>query len=82
MARTQLSMWKTLFLQHASDELTLQVRLRTMIVRAILDGILTPGAVLPSSRELATLLKISRNTVTLAYQHTAIRIMATPAPHA
>lgn len=71
MPRTQLFMWKTLFQQHASDELTLQVRLRTMIVRAILDGILTPGAVLPSSRELATLLKVSRNTVTLAYQHLA-----------
>ncbi len=34
---------------------------------AILDGLLTPRQVLPSSRELATRLAVSRNTVSLAY---------------
>lgn len=71
MTRSQLSMWKTLFQQHLSPEPTLQGRLRTMVVRAILDGVLGPGTILPSSRKLAALLKISRNTVTLVYQHLA-----------
>lgn len=64
-------MWTTLFSHQTTHEPTLQGRLRTLIVRSILDGILTPGAVLPSSRELSKLLGISRNTVTLAYQHLA-----------
>jgi len=68
MARTQLSMWKTLFTQHPSHEPTLQGRLRTMIVKAILDGVITPGTILPSSRELSNLLQVSRNTVSLVYQ--------------
>ncbi len=71
MSRSQLSMWKTLFTQHPSPEPTLQGRLRTLFVRAILDGVLSPGTVLPSSRELSQLLKISRNTVMLVYQHLA-----------
>ena len=71
MPRSQISMWKTLFQQQPMQEPTLQGRLRTMVVRAILDGVLAPGTVLPSSRELASLLKISRNTVTLVYQHLA-----------
>jgi GntR family transcriptional regulator / MocR family aminotransferase len=48
-------------------ELPLQARLRAAIVRAILDGWLGADASLPSSRELAALLGISRNTVTAAY---------------
>ena len=36
-------------------------------MQAILDGRLSAGAPLPSSRELATLLALSRNTVTSAY---------------
>ena len=71
MPRTQLTMWKTLFAHHPTHEPTLQGRLRTMIVRSILDGVLTPGTVLPSQRALSQLLGISRNTVTLAYQHLA-----------
>lgn len=47
--------------------LPLQGRLRLTIVQAVLDGRLPPGAPLPSSRELARLLALSRNTVTSAY---------------
>lgn len=45
----------------------LQQRLRLAAVKAILDGRLPPGATLPSSRELAKALGLSRNTVTAAY---------------
>ena len=45
----------------------LQQRLRLAAVEAILDGRLPPGATLPSSRELAKALGLSRNTVTSAY---------------
>lgn len=47
--------------------LPLQGRLRLAIVQAILDGRLSSGAALPSSRELSALLSLSRNTVTSAY---------------
>lgn len=45
----------------------LQQRLRLAAVEAILDGRLPPGATLPSTRELAKALGLSRNTVTSAY---------------
>ena len=45
----------------------LQQRLRLSVVQAILDGRLPMGAPLPSSRELAKVLGLSRNTVTAAY---------------
>lgn len=51
---------------HAS--LPLQTRLRLKVVQTILDGHLAGGAALPSSRGLAQMLKISRNTVTAVYQ--------------
>ncbi|MCX8522278.1 MAG: PLP-dependent aminotransferase family protein [Rhodoferax sp.] len=64
-------MWKELFSQHPIHEPTLQGRLRSMIVKAILDGVISPGTVLPGSREMSHLLQVSRNTVSLAYQHLA-----------
>lgn len=48
---------------------SLQTQLRARIVSAISDGVLTPGMRLPSSRALADELNISRNTVSIAYQH-------------
>src|SRR5262245_47952285 len=39
--------------------------------RAILEGKLRPGDLLPPSRELATRLGVSRTTVTLAYDRLA-----------
>jgi GntR family transcriptional regulator / MocR family aminotransferase len=47
--------------------LLLQAQVRRAVVRAILGGRLTSGATVPTSRELAQLLSISRNTVTAAY---------------
>jgi GntR family transcriptional regulator/MocR family aminotransferase len=49
----------------------LQVQLYTSIRGAILDGVLTPGAKLPSSRELATDLGVSRTTAVLAFDRLA-----------
>src|SRR5689334_17391391 len=45
----------------------LQVQLYQRIRRAILDGIIAPGARLPSSRALAADLGVSRTTTVLAY---------------
>jgi GntR family transcriptional regulator / MocR family aminotransferase len=59
--------WATLFELPAQPALPLQTRLRLAVVQAILDGRLGAGAPLPSSRELAALLGLSRNTVTSAY---------------
>ncbi|MEO8525435.1 MAG: PLP-dependent aminotransferase family protein, partial [Caldimonas sp.] len=59
--------WSRLFDLADQPELPLQARLRLAIVHAILGDHLGSGAPLPSSRELATLLRISRNTVTAAY---------------
>ena len=60
--------WGRLFELPGPAALPLQARLRLAVVQAILDGRLGAGAALPSSRELAVLLGISRNTVTAAYQ--------------
>ncbi|KAB7549408.1 winged helix-turn-helix transcriptional regulator, partial [Verminephrobacter sp. Larva24] len=59
--------WTQLFALPEQPALPLQARLRTAVVRAILEEHLRPGALLPSSRELAALLGLSRNTVTSAY---------------
>ena len=53
----------------ALSGLPLQARLRRVMVDAILGGLLPAGTMIPSSRDLAAALSISRNTVTLAYQH-------------
>jgi GntR family transcriptional regulator/MocR family aminotransferase len=59
--------WAQLFELPDTPKLPLQARLRQAVVQAILDGRLSAGAALPSSRELAQLLSLSRNTVTSAY---------------
>ncbi len=59
--------WAQLFQLPEQPALPLQGRLRLAIVQAVLDGRLPAGAPLPSSRELARLLGLSRNTVTSAY---------------
>jgi len=61
-------LWARLFRLGEQPGVALKVRLRRTLVNAILDGQLTPGAAMPSSRDLAALLKIGRNTVTAAYQ--------------
>lgn len=59
--------WERLFALEPGPSLPLQTRLRQAIVQALLDGRLATGAAMPSSRELARLLGLSRNTVTAAY---------------
>ena len=59
--------WATLFQLPPQPALPLQGRLRLAVVQAILDGRLGAGAPLPSSRELAAVLGMSRTTVTSAY---------------
>ncbi|MGE0800460.1 MAG: PLP-dependent aminotransferase family protein [Lautropia sp.] len=59
--------WAQLFALSDRQALPLQARLRSSIVQAILDQRLDGGARLPSSRELAALLGLSRNTVNAAY---------------
>lgn len=61
-------MWKQLLQRSARENLTLQGRIREMLVSAILDGQLKPDDPLPSSRVLATELGVGRITVVLAYQ--------------
>ena len=67
--RTKDAQWESLFALPDKPALPLQQRLRLSVVQAILDGRLPVGALLPSSRELANVLGLSRNTVTAAYMH-------------
>ena len=67
MANPRATQWAQLFELPDTPTLPLQARLRQAVVQAILDGRLSSGAPLPSSRELAQLLSLSRNTVTSAY---------------
>lgn len=50
-----------------SDPLSLQLQLRQKLVGAIHRGVLRAGQRLPSSRQLAMRIGVSRNTVSLAY---------------
>jgi len=60
--------WGSLF--HGLDRggSFLQLQIRQMIVAAIEDGRLPLGLRMPSSRDLASLLKVSRNTIVIAYE--------------
>ena len=58
----------SLFYLHRIKNVSIQSQIREMLVSAILDGQLPTGQPLPSSRKLAKTLRISRNTVVLAYQ--------------
>jgi len=66
--RPRTIMWSTLFALSRDDAHPLQFQLRSRIVDTILAGDLPPGTTLPSSRELASELRVSRNTVILSYQ--------------
>src|SRR5450756_2452608 len=68
---TKGTQWASLFELPDQPALPLQRRLRLAVVQAILDRRLPLGAPLPSSRELAKLLGLSRNTVTAAYEQLA-----------
>ncbi|WP_343653273.1 PLP-dependent aminotransferase family protein [Herbaspirillum sp.] len=64
-------MWRQIFPEPERQGSTLQSQLRVCFVDAVLDGRLAPGMRLPSSRELADMLAISRNTVVLVYEKLA-----------
>lgn len=51
------------------DTLSLQIQIRSRILHLIETGLLPPNAKMPSTRKLSQDLSISRNTVSLAYQH-------------
>ena len=69
--QTSSLMWQRLFRRFDGTSSTLQGQLRDMLVHAVLEGFLVPGAATPSSRALAASLKLSRTTVTLALQSLA-----------
>ncbi|WP_099867534.1 MocR-like pyridoxine biosynthesis transcription factor PdxR [Pararhizobium haloflavum] len=54
------------------DPLTLQAQIRETLVSAILSGQLPAGSPVPSTRQLSRQLKVSRNTVSIAYQALAM----------
>ncbi len=67
-ARSDRAMWARLFALAPSRGRPLQTQIREMLVGAILDGWLPRGSPVPSGRDLADQLGVSRNTVVLAYQ--------------
>ena len=66
--RTSELMWPRLFKRFESGARTLQGQVRDMLVHAVMEGFIPPGQALPSSRQLAQTLGLSRTTVTLALQ--------------
>ncbi|MFV0283846.1 MAG: PLP-dependent aminotransferase family protein [Castellaniella sp.] len=64
--------WSALFERVDDYNLSLQGRIRKMLVSAILSGYLPPGASVPSSRELAKALGVARNTTVFAYQQLVV----------
>jgi GntR family transcriptional regulator / MocR family aminotransferase len=71
--RTSELMWLRLFRRFDGRSGTLQGQLRDMLVHAVMEGFLAPGAALPASRVLARTLALSRTTVTLSLQALADR---------
>lgn len=61
-------MRSSLFHFERQQNTTIQSQIREMLVSAILNGQMPTGMPLPSSRNMAKGLKVSRNTVVLAYQ--------------
>ena len=64
-------LWAQLFHLDSSGPLTIQAQLRAQIVSAIASGRLPAEDAMPSSRELAQHLGVSRNTVVGAYAQLA-----------
>ena len=57
-----------LFRLNDNAEASLQTRIREMLISAVMEGHLTEGDPIPSTRKMARRIGVSRNTVTLAYQ--------------
>lgn len=60
-------MWRALFRDFGQSDRALQQQIRQTVVAAIESGRLQAGARMPSSRRLAEVLDIARNTAVLAY---------------
>lgn len=60
--------WGALFRGMDRSGAFLQLQIRQIIVTAIEDGRLPLGMRMPSSRDLAAILKVARNTVVIAYE--------------
>lgn len=58
-----------LFHLSQDSDSSLQQQIREQISKAIIDGHIPPDLPLPSTRKLADMLGVSRNTVILAYEH-------------
>mgnify|MGYP001235219078 CR=1 FL=1 len=58
-----------LFHLSPDSDASLQQQIREQISKAIIDGHIPPEIPLPSTRKLAEMLGVSRNTVILAYEH-------------
>ena len=67
-AHTVTDIWVTLLPRFQGSSATLQGRIKEMMVRSILDGLVPSDAAMPPSRSLAQALGVSRNTVSLALQ--------------
>lgn len=61
-------MWSALLAPYRKIGLSLQEQVRQMLVASILDGLLMPQGLLPSTRKLAQSLGVSRNTIIIVYQ--------------
>lgn len=67
-AQVTTDIWAKLLPQFSGSSPTLQGRIKEMMVRSILDGLIPIDAAMPPSRSLAQALGVSRNTVSLALQ--------------
>lgn len=64
--------WTLLFEETQNSGLNLQGRICRMMFSALVQGHLRAGMAVPSSRELAELIGVGRNTVTIAYQQLVV----------
>jgi GntR family transcriptional regulator / MocR family aminotransferase len=65
---SDLLFWGSLFAGLDRSGPFLQLQVRQIVVTAIEDGRLPLGVRMPSSRDLSSLLKVSRNTIVIAYE--------------
>lgn len=61
-------MWNQFFSLRHDKPRTLQLQIRQQLIDAITNGLIGPNESLPSSRNLASSLKVARNTVIAAYK--------------
>ncbi len=64
----QMRKWRPLLQLEGSESQASYRRIVDGLVKAIVDGRLTPGTLLPGTREMAQLLDVNRKTVILAYE--------------